>query len=46
MVLRILGVLGMVALLGGCEYLGLGDYCEELPEDSYCTGQKNPTIFD
>jgi hypothetical protein len=39
-------VVAMVAVLGGCEYLGLGDYCEELPEDGFCTGPKNPTIFD
>jgi len=46
MVLRILMVLGMVAVLGGCEYLGMGSYCEEMPKDSYCVGQQNPTIFD
>jgi len=36
----------MVALLGACGWLGLGDYCDESPKDSFCVGQENPTIFD
>jgi len=43
---RFLAVFGLVALLGACEWLGLGDYCDELPKDSFCVDQENPTIFD
>ncbi len=43
---RFLFIFGMVALLGACGWLGLGDYCDESPKDSFCVGQENPTIFD
>ena len=43
---RFIFVFGMVAVLGACQWLGLGNYCDELPNDSFCVGQENPTIFD
>ncbi|MCP4326887.1 MAG: hypothetical protein GY791_00400 [Alphaproteobacteria bacterium] len=48
MIVRILIILGVVALLGACSpKQDTGNwYCDRMPEDSFCTGSKNPNLFE
>ncbi len=48
MILRLVLILCVAGFLTACsKKQETGNvYCDRMPEDSYCTGQKNPTIFD